>query len=250
MDYFHCRKQVKLSRPVQDESGYYTCPQNVILTPSIDGKFVNVMANTPNKLIMTEEFDECVDSVKYNEKKWINICKISGIIEYIYLIEISTNMIGIGRNIISSQKHLANQVKEYANNLMENIHSYLLYSCIAGQMEIHETKRPQQRYPNDSCTMIMAHSLYLSSSTQFKKIRKSLPFIFLPDVRTLYSLSEKNYIPLNIFFNSNKESAHTHLFRTAAHHLRNKHNNVFKKNEINNNNIVALHSDEINIATI
>ena len=37
-------------------------------TPSIDGKFVNAMANTPNKLIMTEGLDECIDSVKHEKE--------------------------------------------------------------------------------------------------------------------------------------------------------------------------------------
>ena len=183
--------RVKLSRPMHDKSAYCTCPQNAILTPSSDGKFVHVMANTPNKVIMTEEVDECVDSIAHDKKKWVNIDKISAIIECVHSIEKSTTILGIGKSVISSHEHLRNQVKEHANNLMENIHSHLFYSCIAEQMEMHETKSSQRRYPNDSYTMTMAHSIHFSSSTQYEKIRKSLPFAIMPDVRTSHSLSEK-----------------------------------------------------------
>ena len=72
----------------------------------------------------------------------------------------------------------------------------------------------------------------------------------MPDVQTLCSLSEKNCMPLDVFFNSNKESGHVYLLRTAARYLCNKYNNVFKNNEIKNNNVVASHLDEINIATM
>ena len=221
-----------MSRHVQDESGYYTYPQNVILTPSIDGKFVNVIANTPNKLIMTEGLGECIDSIKYDKKKWVNVDKISGIIECIYSIEKSTNMIRIGEKMISSHEHLINQVKEHANNLMENTHSHLFYSCIAKKMQIHETRSSQRRYLNESYTMTIAYSLYLSSSIQYEKLEK----VFL--------------LPLDTFFNSNKESTYVLLLRTIACHLCNKHNNVFKNNEIKNNNVVALYLDKINIATM
>lgn len=47
--------RVKLSRPAQDKSAYHARPQNIILAPSSDGKFVYAMANTPRKLTMTEE---------------------------------------------------------------------------------------------------------------------------------------------------------------------------------------------------
>ena len=40
------------------------------------------------------------------------------------------------------------------------------------------------------------------------------------------------------------------MLRTVARHLRNKHNNVFKNNEIKNNNAVASRLDNINIATM
>lgn len=61
---------------------------------------------------------------------------------------------------------------------------------------------------------------------------------------------KKNHMPLDIFFNSNEESGHAHLLRTAARYSRNKYNNVLKNNEIKNNNLVALHLDEINIAAM
>ena len=60
--------KVKLSRPLQDETGCYAFTQHVIITPSSDGKFVNIIGNTPTKLTMTEELDECIDSVKYDKK--------------------------------------------------------------------------------------------------------------------------------------------------------------------------------------
>ena len=39
-------------------------------------------------------------------------------------------------------------------------------------------------------------------------------------------------MPLDTFFNSNKESRHAQLLRVTAHHLRNKHDNVLKNNEV------------------
>ena len=86
------------------------------------------------------------------------------------MIETSTNMIGIGKQIINSHKHLMNQEKEHVNNLIENTHSHLFYSYIAEQMEIHETKSSQRQYPNEYNTMTIAHSLYLLSSTQYEKL--------------------------------------------------------------------------------
>ena len=92
--------KVKLSRPLQDESGYYAFTQHVIITPSSDGKFFNIIGNTPTKLTMTEELVECIDSVKYH-KKWVNIDKMLGIIECTCLLQNSTNRIGIEKIFIS-----------------------------------------------------------------------------------------------------------------------------------------------------
>ena len=50
-------------------------------------------------------------------------------------------------------------------------------------------------------------------------------------------------MPLDIFFNSNKESGHARLLRTGSHHLRNKHDNIFKNNEINKNG--KIHNDPV-----
>ena len=66
-----------------------------------------------------------------------------------------------------------------------------------------------------------------------------------------YILYQKKTIYLLIyFFNYNKESSHVLLLHTVAHHLCNKHNNVFKNYEIKNNNVITLHLNENNIATM
>lgn len=49
------------------------------------------------------------------------------------------------------------------------------------------------------------------------------------------------------FSHSNKESGYARSSRTAAYHLHNKCNDMFKNNEIKNSSITALHIDEINI---
>ena len=74
---------------------------------------------------------------------------------------------------------------------MENSHSRVFYAYIAEQIQIHETKSSERRCPNDSYTMAMAHALHMHGSTRHKNIRKNLPFEMMPDVRTIFSLSEK-----------------------------------------------------------
>ena len=163
--------KVKLSRPLQDETGYYAFTQHVVTTPSSDGKFVNVIGNKPTKLIMTEELDECIDRIKC-DIKWVSIEKMLGITKCTCLLEKSTNIIGVDKNFISLHENLINQAKEHANNPMENSHSYLFCSHVAEQMETHETRSSQRRCPNDSHAMPMAHSLHLSRSTQCDQLEK------------------------------------------------------------------------------
>ena len=89
------------------------------------------------------------------------------------MLEKTTNTIGLNRKIISTHENVLNQVKDHSNNLMENSHSHVFCACIVEQIIIHETKSSERRYPNDSCTMAMAHALHMHGSTRYENVRKT-----------------------------------------------------------------------------
>ena len=52
-------------RPLQDELDNHAFMKHVTITSSCDGQFVNVMGNIPTKILVTEELDEYVESIKH-----------------------------------------------------------------------------------------------------------------------------------------------------------------------------------------
>ena len=71
----------------------------------------------------------------------------------------------------------------------------------------------------------------------------------LPNTRTIFSMSEKNTIPLDVFFNSSENSGHARMLRKIVYFLRNKHKNVLTNNEMKKNNVMNLHLGEISMQT-
>ena len=67
----------------------------------------------------------------------------------------------------------------------------VFYSCTHGKIDMCKTPIAKRRCPRESHTLSMSRDLYSSSSTRHEKIRNTMPYIMLPDVRTTFSMSEK-----------------------------------------------------------
>ena len=56
----------------------------------------------------------------------------------------------------------------------------------------------------------------------------------------IISLSEKNYMRLDAFFNCNKESGHVESLKNVAHYSRNKHKNAFKNKGVKKHYVLTF----------
>ena len=172
-----------------------------------------------------------------------NMNKISNVVENICRIENNTGYIEQNNVKLSSNEVMLKQLNDHIKSLVDNGMSdrAVFYSYVHEQIETCNTPITKRRHPRESHTLAMTHNLHSSSSTRYEKIRNTMPCIMLPDVRTTFSMSEKNAIPLDLFFNSSKNSPHAHMLRKIAFFLRNKHKNVLTNNEMKKNNVVGLH---------
>ena len=202
---------------------------------SSDEKHINMVINT-SITITTEEtsdaFTPCADNDKCDKIKCCNMSKMSNVVENVCHIENSTGHIGSNDVKFSSQETTLKKSNDHIKSLIDNGMSDRAAFCshVREKIEIHNTPIAKRRHPRESHTLAMAHNLHSSSSTRHEKIRNTVPQMMLPDARIMFSMSEKNKTPLDLFFNSSKNSDHAHMLRKIAFCLRNKHKNALTNN--------------------
>ena len=104
---------------------------------------------------------------------------------------------------ISSKDKMTNELNGHVENLklMSMCDRVVFYSYLTEQVVIQETPIASRRHPSESRTLAIARNLRLYGSTRHGKIPTTLPHTILPDVRTMFSILERNKIPLGLVFN-------------------------------------------------
>ena len=103
-------------------------------------------------------------------------------------------------------------------------------------------------YPENSFTIACGFQLHNKSSNHYEKIRKSIPFILLPDKRTLFDVNQKAAIPVDCFYSSKKSCPHCNVLKKISKIiLESSECKICKPKSKFYTNFMALHIDEINI---
>ena len=72
--------------------------------------------------------------------------------------------------------------------------------------------------------------MHSSSSSHYELLRKSVPFILLPDKRTLFDVNKKAAIPADCFFNTEITSPYCNVLKKLSEIMKTKnHKNEIKK---------------------
>ena len=142
--------------------------------------------------------------------------------------------------------NLRELAKEEESN--SNLKSSCFYNFMSEQIEMHNVKYEKRIYPNDSFTIACGLSLHNYSGTRYEKIRKSTPFLLLPDKRSLFTGLSTSNVPLDSFFSTKKHSAHSSILLKICEWLKDKLV-VFDKNGAPHHPMIvmALHLDEVHI---
>lgn len=87
---------------------------------------------------------------------------------------------------------------------------------------MHNVKNEKRICPNDSFTIACGLSLHNCSGTRYEKIRKSTPFLLLPNKRSLFTGLSASNIPLDSFFSTKMRSAYSSILLKMCEWLKSK----------------------------
>ena len=87
------------------------------------------------------------------------------------------------------------EVEENNNNQCLSV----FYKFCSEQMHVINTTHNKRIYPENSFTSACDFQLHSNSSRHYEFLRKSVPFILLPDKRTLFDVNKKAAIPADCF---------------------------------------------------
>ena len=87
---------------------------------------------------------------------------------------------------------------------------------------MYNVKYEKRIYPNDSFTIACGLGLHNCSGTRYEKIRKSTPFLLLPDKRSLFTGLSASNVPLDSIFSTQLHSAHSSILSKICKWLKDK----------------------------
>ena len=200
----YTEKFIKLRRYLTTVNKINSALQEIIIYEDTNTKLYSMCLSAP-KVILVETLPnsdiQITKEVKYENRYYKNIIYKHEILYYI--IEIEKNY----SYIVAQEKEEVNHTdvsislrnlacQEQANS---NIKMSAYYNFLSEQIIMINTKCNERVYPADSFTLSCAIQLHSNSTNRYETIRENVPFILLPDKRTLFNLS-KNQQYLQIAF--------------------------------------------------
>ena len=88
-------------------------------------------------------------------------------------------------------------------------------------------------HPENSFTMACRLQLHNSITNRHEPIRKNLPFLLLPDKRTLLDVSKKSASPLDFFFSNDSASPDCNVLKKVTKIVSNLNKYIILKEERN-----------------
>ena len=90
--------------------------------------------------------------------------------------------------------------------------------------------------------------LHTNGTSMCEKVRENLPFILIPDKRTLFDVSYKSAIPPDFFFNDETTAPHCNVLKKIVEvSSKIDHNSVLQEIRNKFKLIMALRIDEMNV---
>jgi len=247
---------IKLRRILVTENNFYSASQEVLIYQNKLNNLYNLNVSTPNEIIVDEINDfECneIQKIFYKNTKILNVKLKSEILNSIISIEKNCSNIEAikrkGINHLDISSDLIQLAKTEENNGNEKMSTF--YKFQNEQIIMNNTTFVKRVYPENSFTVTCGFQLHNKSSNHYEKIRKSIPFILLPDKRTLFDINQKAAIPVNCFYSSKKSCPHCNILKKISKIISESSKcKICKPKSKFHTNFMALHIDEINIQCV
>ena len=212
---------IKLRRTLITEDNSFAALQEVLIYQNKLSTLYTLNISTPKEIIVTklDDFDSSeISKINYQNTKIIGIKLKSEILNSIISIEKNYSSINaVDRkeiNHLSLSSDLAELAKIEENNGNGKMSAF--YKFQSEQIIMNNANFNERVYPENSFTVACGFQLHNKSSNHYEKIRKNIPFILLPDKRTLFDVNQKAAIPVDCFYSTNKSSPHCNVLKNIS----------------------------------
>ena len=212
-------------------------------------KLVTLNVSTPSSII-EEKFSDysIMKKIDYNNVKCDGLKHTHEIVAFIHKIETENSFVNLCEinppNHLDVSSSLLELAKVEDNDNKNELAVY--YNFLSEQIVMINTTFNKRVYPADSFTIACGLLLHNNSTSRYENIRKTLPFILLPDKRTLFDINKKAAIPQDCFFNEKKTAPHCNVLKKVAEVV-----SKMSKNKVLNEEpkafklVMAMHIDEV-----
>ena len=245
---------VKSRRQLKSENNECSAFQEMSIYKNADTKLYDINVSTPVEVIAENVENSNIafaKDIRYENEIFKDFSMKDEIFKHVVFAEKRFDSIAINNNKYSNHIEISSNLLKLSEKEDNSGNDELSIFCkfMSEQLILINCDYHQRIYPKNSFTMACGLQLHHNSAHRYEMIRKNLPFVLLPDKRTLLDSSNKPAIPADCFFNEDFISPHSKVLQKIADILPKLGGKIRKwRQNLNYFSLIfAMRIDEINI---